>query len=106
MLAALDEAMRPRGRRYATAILARVEADGGGRRTLRWSNAGHPPPVLIGPTAARGCSTTGPDPLLGLAEDVRRTDHALDARAGLDAWCFYTDGLVERRDPVTGRGIA
>ena len=35
----------------ATAAVARLEAGGAsdGSRRLRWANAGHPPPVLVGP---------------------------------------------------------
>ncbi len=37
----------------ATVLAARVEgADGEGPVTLRWSNAGHPPPVIAAPDAS------------------------------------------------------
>jgi phosphoserine phosphatase RsbU/P len=78
-----------------TVVVAAVE-DGEGAVTLRWSNAGHPPPVLV-----RGDGTTEllarrPEPLLGIDPTTRRTDHQLGLRPG-DTLLFYTDGLVERR---------
>ncbi len=62
VLTALDEAMHGLSVGvYATAILARIELGDGesGRasHTLRWSNAGHPPPLLIAPDGDRsGCA--------------------------------------------------
>jgi serine phosphatase RsbU (regulator of sigma subunit) len=79
---------------YATAILARVEVDDSGR-TLRWSNAGHPPPVLIAPDGRASMLETTPEVLLGLAEG-ERSDHAVALEPGATV-VFYTDGLVERR---------
>jgi hypothetical protein len=79
---------------YATAVLARVEEDGAGR-TLRWSNAGHPPPVLIDPDGRARMLETAPEILLGLAEG-ERSDHAVALESGSTV-VFYTDGLVERR---------
>jgi hypothetical protein len=79
---------------YATAILARVEADDSGR-TLHWSNAGHPPPVLIAPDGHASMLETMPEILLGLGEG-ERSDHAVALERGSTV-VFYTDGLVERR---------
>lgn len=66
-----------------------------GSRTLRWSNAGHPPPVLVGETGPSRLLTTEPDVLLGLAAADRR-EHELTLGPG-DTLLLYTDGLVERR---------
>jgi serine phosphatase RsbU (regulator of sigma subunit) len=76
---------------YATAILAHVERD-----RLRWSNAGHPPPVLITPDGAARRLETIPNPLLGLGSGAERDDHSLELEPGATV-VFYTDGLVERR---------
>ncbi len=96
MLTGLDQVLI--GLRLPTLItLVVATVDGGeGTLTLRWSNAGHPPPVLV-----RGDGTTellarSPEPLLGIDPTTRRTDHQLGLRPG-DTLLFYTDGLVERR---------
>ena len=83
---------------YATALLARV-CDG----SLQWSNAGHPPPVLIAPDGAARLLEAVPDPLLGLGEDSARGDHVVELEPGCTV-VFYTDGLIERRStPLTAR---
>jgi hypothetical protein len=95
VLTALDGAMVGLGvDLYATAILARVEQDGAGRM-LRWSNAGHPPPVLIAPDGRARMLASTPDVLLGLGE-CARADHEAVLEHGSTV-VFYTDGLVERR---------
>ena len=80
----------------ATAVLAQVEedADRGGRR-LRWSNAGHPPPVLLEPDGSARFLERAADPLLG-ASSGERTDHTAELPPGSSV-VLYTDGLVERR---------
>lgn len=99
-LMALDQAMHGLAVGvYATAILARIEQDDTagdrGLRTMRWSNAGHPPPVVLGPDGRARLLEAPPDPLLGLGGGARG-----DQTVSLDAGSivvFYTDGLVERR---------
>jgi serine phosphatase RsbU (regulator of sigma subunit) len=85
---------------YATAVLARVEQHeqdrARGLRTLRWTNAGHPPPVLIDGAGHARLLDTAPEPLLGLASGAR-ADHAIELEPGATV-VFYTDGLVEARD--------
>jgi hypothetical protein len=83
----------------ATAVLAQVqerEAGGHGRVRLSWSNAGHPPPVLIGADGRARLLETDPDLLLGLDHVTERADHSVTLGPG-DALLIYTDGLVERR---------
>ncbi len=82
---------------FATAILAQVhdEGDAAGL-TLRWSNAGHPPPVLIGADGRARLLETTPNLLLGLEASTVRVDHALVLEPGATL-VIYTDGLLERR---------
>jgi serine phosphatase RsbU (regulator of sigma subunit) len=83
----------------ATAVLAQVqgrEAGGRGRVRLSWSNAGHPPPVLIGADGRARLLETDPDLLLGLDHVTERADHSVTLGPG-DSLLIYTDGLVERR---------
>lgn len=81
----------------ATAVLAQVfdGVPGGGRR-LRWSNAGHPPPVLIEPDGTVRLLETPADLLLGLGTSTPRADHEVDLAPGSTVLLF-TDGLVEGR---------
>jgi serine phosphatase RsbU (regulator of sigma subunit) len=84
---------------YATAVLARVdqsEEDARrGVRTLRWSNAGHPPPVLVAADGRARLLEARSDALLGLG-NAKRADHHVVLEPGASV-VFYTDGLVERR---------
>jgi hypothetical protein len=100
-MAALDDALEGLAvRDFATAILARVEQDrhdaARGVRTLRWTNAGHPPPVLIDSAGHARLLETPPEPLLGLAFGDRN-DHTVELEPGATV-VFYTDGLIEVRD--------
>ena len=92
----------------ATVVLARVERVPDdpvtGRRVLRWSNAGHLPPVLL---LADGSSTLLERPvdlLLGVAPGTPRRDHAQELPDG-STLLLYTDGLVERRGEDLARGL-
>nr|WP_276508632.1 SpoIIE family protein phosphatase [Modestobacter muralis] len=83
-----------------TAVLAKVEQTeaeaAAGMRTLRWSNAGHPPPVLIHPDATAELLERPVDRLLGVDPDSPRRDHTASLAPGSTV-LLYTDGLVERR---------
>jgi serine phosphatase RsbU (regulator of sigma subunit) len=67
-----------------------------GTGVLRLASAGHPPPVV----GRRGEAITldlGQDPPLGVIEGLERQTTELELLPGTHL-CFYTDGLVERRD--------
>jgi PAS domain S-box-containing protein len=93
----------------ATAVVATVAphaADDAGGRTVRWSNAGHPPPVVIGPAGTvTEIHAAEPDLLLGVMPDTRRRETTTVLEVGATLF-LYTDGLVERRDLPLGEGIA
>ncbi len=78
--------------------------DGGGPVSLRWSNAGHPPPVLIAADGRARLLATDPDLLLGLDHVTDRADHAVQLGPG-DSLLIYTDGLVERRGVPLQQGL-
>ena len=111
VLAGLDAAMRGlQVDTTATAVVARLEQsvderDRGVTR-LRWSNAGHPPPMAINPDGSvivlSGVDT---DLLLGIDPDTARTESAvvLDRQSTV---LLYTDGLVERRGQDLDQGLA
>ncbi|MFF2727724.1 GAF domain-containing SpoIIE family protein phosphatase [Streptomyces sp. NPDC058008] len=80
----------------ATAVHARLDPDGG-RWSLTWSNAGHPPPLLR--TADGRVTVLGEHDLLllGSSDGLARHDHT-HALPRDSVLLLYTDGLVERRD--------
>jgi serine phosphatase RsbU (regulator of sigma subunit) len=85
----------------ATAVLARLEQDDAdaeaGVRRLRWSNAGHPPPVVRLPDGrVELLGGAEGDLLLGILPEAQRTDQVVELEAG-SIVLLYTDGLVERR---------
>ncbi|NAZ76166.1 SpoIIE family protein phosphatase, partial [Kineococcus sp. T13] len=109
VLTGLDRAMTHLGVGViATAVLAQVEQTdaerAAGLRTLRWSNAGHPPPVLLAPDGTARLLQTRADLLLGLLPDAERADHAVTLEPGATV-VLYTDGLVERRDAPLQDGV-
>jgi serine phosphatase RsbU (regulator of sigma subunit) len=91
-------------RTVATGVVVHARADGGTGISVRWSNAGHPPPVHIDATGAARLLETRPDLLLGLDEEARRSDHDLTLAPG-ETLVLYTDGLVERRGVVVTKGL-
>ncbi|WP_433796434.1 GAF domain-containing SpoIIE family protein phosphatase [Actinoplanes sp. CA-252034] len=96
LLHRLDLATQALGDRItATAVLAHLHRapDGAGHQ-LRWSNAGHPSPLLI--TGGDTSVLTGNDPLLGVLRGTARTDHIRHVPPGSTV-LFYTDGLIEDR---------
>jgi PAS domain S-box-containing protein len=111
VLTRLDAAMQGLGLdTLATAVFARVEGCQDAdvhRRRLRWSNAGHPPPVLRTPDGAVHVldAQTDTELLLGLDAGVTRTERVTDLPPG-STLVLYTDGLVERRAAGLDDGIA
>ena len=93
----------------ATAVLARVEQSASDRvrgvRRLRWSNAGHPPPLLRRPDGSVHVLEADPDLLLGLDPGTHRGERVVEVRTG-STLLLYTDGLVERRDAGLDQGVA
>jgi chemotaxis family two-component system sensor kinase Cph1 len=72
---------------------------------LRWSNAGHPPPVLLLPDGSTRVLAADPAELLvGVHIGATRRDHVVTVPRG-STFVFYTDGLVERRDQPFDDGI-
>ncbi|MFD1663088.1 PP2C family protein-serine/threonine phosphatase [Streptomyces caeni] len=89
----------------ATLVLGRIERRQG-EYTFRWSNAGHPPPLLIG---AEGTGTyLAPTPHgipVGVDPSVPRSDHEHPLPPG-STLLLFTDGLVERRGQDIDTGLA
>jgi serine phosphatase RsbU (regulator of sigma subunit) len=93
----------------ATVLVVRLEQTDEERQAgvtrLRWSNAGHLPPVVIGPDGqVRVLDDARADLLLGVEPAARRHDHVLTVHRGSTVLLF-TDGLVERRDQLFDDGV-
>lgn len=97
-------------------VLYGVYAPGLGELTL--STAGHPPPVLVVPGLASAAGPVGAEPAsvraeltsveadlpIGVADDPDRRSTVISIPPG-GTLCFYTDGLVERRDESIEVGL-
>jgi serine phosphatase RsbU (regulator of sigma subunit) len=112
ILGQLDRAMRDlQVRTSASVVLANLEQfpdDAvSGSRTMTWSNAGHPPPIMLtADGVATVLETAGCyDPLLGVLPDSDRVDHVVQVPPGATV-VFYTDGLVDRRDSDIDAGLS
>jgi PAS domain S-box-containing protein len=105
LLGRLDRAVQGLGiDALATALLARIERQGQGWQ-LRWSNAGHPPPVLRLPDGRVTVLDDEPDLLVGFDEHAARTDRLTAFPRG-SLLVLYTDGLVEGRRVPLDSGVA
>ncbi len=86
----------------ASAVVARFEQTPDERERgvtrLRWSNAGHLPPLVIHPDGSvLPLTALGNDVILGVVPDAERREHEVVLDRGSTV-LLYTDGLVERRD--------
>ena len=111
ILADLDAAIDGLGMgTMATAAIARVEQTAEertqGLSRLRWSNAGHPPPLLLHPDGRiEELATERAELMLGVDPAARRTETVVTVRRGATL-LLYTDGLVEGRDLPLDEGTA
>lgn len=88
----------------ATMVLARVDGGPAGPWRLRWSNAGHPAPLLITREGGSRFLEEGRSPLLGVDATLSRSD-AVEVLPPGSTVVFYTDGLIERRFEPLDRGM-
>ncbi len=79
--------------RYATLFFGLYD---GAARRLRYSNAGHYPPLWLRGGRPRGRLATGGPPV-GLLQEARYAEAELELEAG-DLLVLYTDGIVEAPD--------
>jgi PAS domain S-box-containing protein len=110
VLSDLDAAVQGLGMRtMATAAVARVEQSpeqrDAGLTTLRWSNAGHPPPLVLHTDGrVEALAAERPELMLGVDPAASRSESVLTVRRGTTL-LLYTDGLVEGRDLPLDEGI-
>jgi serine phosphatase RsbU (regulator of sigma subunit) len=109
VLRGLDEAiahMHPET--LATAAVARLERPRKGSPgwRLRWANAGHPPPVVLGSDGTVTLLGGGlGDLLLGMDATAVRSESVVDLPPDATV-VLYTDGLIERRGSTLDEGMA
>jgi serine phosphatase RsbU (regulator of sigma subunit) len=86
----------------ATVSYAVVQPD---REHVTLALAGHPPPVLVEPDGTAALVSATPAPPIGFANSgARYVNTCVELRAGA-VLCFYSDGLVERRDSTIDVGL-
>ncbi|WP_232797239.1 SpoIIE family protein phosphatase [Blastococcus atacamensis] len=109
VLGDLDAAVQGLGMgTLATAAIVRIEQDAGERAAgvirLRWSNAGHPPPLVVHPEGrVELLAGERAELMLGVDVGARRTEAELVVARGTTV-LLYTDGLVEGRDLLLDEG--
>lgn len=80
------------GSPYVTCLIARIDLT---RRTLTYTNAGHPPGILIGKSENRELAEGGPP--IGLLADATYVEEHIDLIDG-DVCTLVTDGVTEAFD--------
>lgn len=78
----------------ATLVFARMIHTDSGRCELSWTNAGHPPPLLVSRDGMAHYLTDGHGVLLGIAPEQVRPDATAELPPGATL-VLYTDGLIE-----------
>ncbi|MFF1308977.1 SpoIIE family protein phosphatase [Streptomyces sp. NPDC058307] len=88
----------------ATMIFARLEERDDGHWELTWTNAGHPPPLLISHDGLARYLTDGHGILLGTGVNAPRTDASALIPPG-STLLLYTDGLIEAPGTSLDEGL-
>lgn len=96
----VDRLFETLGLTYATCVLGIVDAQ---VSTLRWSSAGHPPPVLLRDGSSR-LLTGGEGVILGVTAGADAVTGTVELHDD-DVLVLYTDGLIERRTESLQEGL-
>ncbi|MEU6914073.1 SpoIIE family protein phosphatase [Streptomyces olindensis] len=101
----LDEAMQDiTDVAMATMVFARIEPAADGHWRLSWTNAGHPPPLLVSRDGLTDYLTDGHGILLGTQAGVPRPDATALLPPGATL-VLYTDGLIESPRHTLDEGL-
>ena len=91
------------GAESATAVTTFIDLD---QRTIAYSSAGHPPPMLVHPDGRVECLDKATDPPLDARPDPVPRPQATTTFTDGATLALYTDGLVERRREDIDTGLA
>ncbi|MEU0333548.1 SpoIIE family protein phosphatase [Streptomyces sp. NPDC006193] len=101
----LDEAIMPiTDVAMATLVLARVIRNDSGYWELSWTNAGHPPPLLVSRDGLAQYLTDGHALLLGTGVLTPRPDATVVLPPG-STLLLYTDGMIEAPGHTLDEGL-
>ncbi|MFF0223973.1 SpoIIE family protein phosphatase [Streptomyces sp. NPDC004629] len=89
----------------ATLVFARMTVTDTGRCELSWTNAGHPPPLLVTHEGVARYLTGGHGVLLGVAAGQVRPDATTELPPG-STLLLYTDGLIESPGHALDEGLS
>ncbi len=92
-------------RTLCTAQILQLRQAADGAVDLTWSSAGHPTPMILHPDGRVEDLHSDAEPLLGIRNDARRTDHQATLPSGA-ILLLMTDGLFERRESTYDDAIA
>lgn len=88
----------------ATLVLGRVTDTGDGHWQLTWTNAGHPPPLLIARNGLAHYLTDGHGLMLGTGVTTPRPDATI-LLPPESTLLLYTDGLIEAPGHTLDEGL-
>ncbi|MFH8800338.1 SpoIIE family protein phosphatase [Streptomyces sp. NPDC017936] len=88
----------------ATLVFARMSDNAVGQCELTWTNAGHPPPLLVTREGVARYLTDGHSILLGVTPERPRPDATVELPPGATL-LLYTDGLIESPGHVLDEGL-
>nr|WP_317447763.1 PP2C family protein-serine/threonine phosphatase [Streptomyces collinus] len=85
-------------------VFARMDENDAGQCELSWTNAGHPPPLLVTRDGVARYLTDGHGILLGVAPEQVRPDATAELPPGATL-LLYTDGLIESPGRILDEGL-
>ncbi|MEU6669687.1 SpoIIE family protein phosphatase [Streptomyces sp. NPDC046727] len=88
----------------ATLVFARMSENDAGQCELSWTNAGHPPPLLVTHDGMARYLTDGHGILLGVTPEQVRPDATAELPPGATL-VLYTDGLIESPNHSLDEGL-
>ncbi|MFI1073417.1 SpoIIE family protein phosphatase [Streptomyces puniciscabiei] len=88
----------------ATLVFARMSENDAGQCELSWTNAGHPPPLLVTHEGMARYLTDGHGVLLGVTPGQVRPDATAELPPGATL-LLYTDGLIESPSHTLDEGL-